>query len=66
MSLLVISEILGLFVNTLTANCKYSLSYREILEQPIQIQLSQKEKTCPVFLAAFLEFTSLFNILKKR
>ena len=34
-SLLVISKILGLFVNTLTADDKYSLTKRDNLMQPI-------------------------------
>ena len=39
MSLLVISEILGLFLNTVTANDKYSLHNREKLQEPIQMLL---------------------------
>ena len=39
-SLLVICKILGLFVNTLTADEKYSLLNRDNLMQPIQMQLS--------------------------
>ena len=42
MSLLVISEILGLFVNTLTADAKHSLHNRENSMQPIQMQSSKK------------------------
>ena len=41
-SLLVICKIFGLFVNTLTANCKDSLFNRDNLRQPIQMQLSKK------------------------
>ena len=41
MFLLVISEILGLLVNTLTVDNKYSLSNSENLPQPIQMQLSK-------------------------
>ena len=37
MSLLVICEMLGLFVKTLTADSKYPLRYTEILSQTIQI-----------------------------
>ena len=44
MSLLMIHEILGLFVNKLTADVKYSLLKKDNLEQPIQIQLSNKQK----------------------
>ena len=40
MSILVIFKILGLLVNTLTANGMYSLPNKENLLQPIQMQLS--------------------------
>ena len=43
--MLVLSKILGLFVNTLTDDDKYSLLYRDNLTQQIQILLSQKQKT---------------------
>ena len=43
MSLLVISEILELFLNTLTADDKYSLRKSENFWQPIQMKLSKKE-----------------------
>ena len=46
-------KILGLFGNTLTENDKYCLLYRDNLTQPIQILLSQKQKT-------FLDFSLLF------
>ena len=45
MSLLVICKILGLFVNTLTADDKYSLLNRDSLTQSIETLLSQKQKT---------------------
>ena len=44
MSLLMIHKILGLFVNTLTADVKYSHLNKDNLEQPFQIQLSNKQK----------------------
>ena len=53
MSLLVICEILGLFVNTFTADEKYFLCNSENLPEPIQIQLSKKEKTFPQFFVNF-------------
>ena len=43
MSLLDISKILGLFVNTLNIDDKYSLRNRENVPQPIQMQLSKKK-----------------------
>ena len=60
MSLLVIFKILGLFVNTLTADAKYSLRYRESLPQPIPIQVSKKQKSFSELVPAFLKFTSSF------
>ena len=43
--MLLLCKILGLFVNTLPDDEKYSLVYRDNLMQPIQILLSQKRKT---------------------
>ena len=43
--MLVLCKILGLLVNTLTDDDKYSLLYRDNLPQQIQILLSQKTKT---------------------
>ena len=40
MPLLVISEILGVFVTTVTANERYSLHNRQNLQQPIEEILS--------------------------
>ena len=51
--LLVIHEILRLLVNTLTVDDKDYLVNRDNLTQPIQIQLSQKQKT---FSSHFLHF----------
>ena len=64
-SLLVICEIVGLFVNTLTANDKYSLHNRKNLPQPIQMQLSKKQKKFSQFCFAFLKFRSSFKIFEK-
>ena len=54
-SLLVIHKILRQFVNTLTVDEKHYLLKRDDLTQPIQIQLSQKEKSFDVFFFAFLK-----------
>ena len=43
--MLVLFKILRLFVNTLSDDDKYCLRYRDNLTQPIQILLSQKQKT---------------------
>ena len=56
--LLVICKILGLLVNTWTADDKYSLPNRGKLTQPIQTQLSKKQTTFPQFIAACLKFRS--------
>ena len=57
-NLLVISEIIGLFVNTLTAYDKYSLHNKENLSKPIQIQLPKKQKLFSEFFATFLKSKS--------
>ena len=43
-SVLVRCKILGLFVNTMTADGKHSLLNRDNLMQPIQMQLCKKQK----------------------
>ena len=58
MSLLVICGILGVHVNTLTVNDKYFLCNSENFLQPIQMQLSKKQKTCSSFFASFQKSTS--------
>ena len=54
-SLLVIHKIHRLFVNILTADDKHYLLNRDNLTQPIQMQLSEKEKTFSQFSFAFLK-----------
>ena len=94
MSVPVTSEILGLFLNTLTAmksilfiitrsfsnqfRCNYQrkkkcyidvlLHFREAerLLQPIQMQLSKRQKTFSQFFAAFLKSISNFELLKEK
>ena len=46
-------KILRLFVDTFTADDKYSVLNRDNLTQPIQIQLSQKQRPCLNFLLQF-------------
>ena len=46
---------MGLLVNTLAADDKYPALNRDNLTIPIQMQLSQKQKTFSEFLAAFLK-----------
>ena len=64
--MLVLCKILGLFVNTLTDDGKYSLLYRDNLTQQIQILLSQKQKTFSQFFCAFLKSTLNFEIFQKK
>ena len=63
MSLLVMCEVLGLFVNTLSADDKYSLCNSEKLPQPIQMQLSKKHKFFLIFWIFLLQFWNLDQIL---
>ena len=65
MSLLVICEILGHFVITLTANGKYSLNYRKNLPQVLQMQLSKKQTFFSDFVAVFLRSKSNFENFEK-
>ena len=53
MSLLLIYKILGMFVNTLTGDDKHFLLNRNNLTQPIQIQLSHKQKAFSQFFFHF-------------
>ena len=55
MSALVTSEIFRLFVNTLTADEKYSRRNMRIFWQQLQTPLSQKGKTFFGFFIAFLK-----------
>ena len=65
-SLLVISKILRLFTNRLSADDKYSLLNRDNLTQPIQMQLSRKQKTFSEFFSPFFKSSLNFqHFLKK-
>ena len=64
--MLVLWKILRLFVNTLTDDDKYCLLYRDNLTQPIQILLSQKQKTFSEFFSAFLKSTLNFADFQKK
>ena len=64
--LLVRSEILGLFVNTSTADGKYSRHNRENFLQKIQMRLYQKTKTFSDLFIAFLKSTSNFEYFEKK
>ena len=65
-SLLVMQKILRLFGNTLTVDEKHYLLNRDNLTQPIQMQLSQKQKTFSEIFFAFLKSILNFkHFLKK-
>ena len=54
-----------MFVNTLTADDKYSLLNRENLTQPIRTQLSQKQKALAQSFLAFSKSTLNFEHFEK-
>ena len=54
-----------MFVNTLTADDKYSLLNRDNLTQPIRTQLSQKQKGCAQSFLAFSKSTLNFEHFEK-
>ena len=61
-----IHKILGLFVNTLTVDDKHYMLNRDNLTQPIQLQLSQKQKTFSQFFFAFLKSILNYKHLPKK
>ena len=65
-SLLSTGQILELLVNTLATDEKYPVLNRDNLTIPIQMQLSQKQKTFSQFFAAFLKSTLNFEHFEKK
>ena len=65
-SLLVICKISRLFPNTLSADGKYSLLNRDNLRQPIQMQVSRKEKIFSQFSSSFLKSNLNFEHIRKK
>ena len=65
-SVLVRHKALKLFVNTLSADDKYSLLKRDNLTQPIRTQLSQKQKPFYQLLLAFSKFALNLEHFQKR
>ena len=59
-----ICKYLRLFLNPLTANDKYSLLPRDNLRQPIQIQLSQKQKIFYRSVSAFQKARLNFQLFQ--
>ena len=65
-SLLVICKISILFPNSLSAHGKYSLFNRDNLTQPIQMQLSRKQKSFSQFFSSFLKSSLNFEPFPKK
>ena len=65
-SLLLTCQISGLLVNTLDVDEMYPLLKRDNLTIPIQMQLSQKQKTFSQFLGAFLKSTINFKYFEEK
>ena len=55
-----------MFVNTLTADDKYSPPNRDNLTQPIRTKLSQKQEAFSEFFLAFSKSTLNFQHFKKK
>ena len=55
-----------MFVNTLTADDKYSPLNRDNLTQPIPTKLSQKQQAFPQFFLAFSKSILNFEHFKKK
>ena len=65
-SLFLTWKVFGLLVNTLAAEEIYPVLNRDNLMKPIQIQLSQKEKTFSLIFAAFLKSSSNFERFEEK
>ena len=61
-----ICKILGLFVNPLTADDKYSLLNRGNLFEHLQMQLSEKQKIFSEFFFAFSKFSFNFELFQQK
>ena len=66
MSLLMLRQIFGVFVNTLTAEGKYLVQDGENLQLATQMRLSQNEKPFLNFLFHFWNLDQILTTLKKR
>ena len=65
MSTVLLGEILGMFLNKLTAEGKYPIEHWENLPRPIQMLLSEERKTLSQFFVLFPESTSNFKHFEK-
>ena len=66
MSPLVLDEMLGVFVNTLTADGKYHVQGCENLHLLIQMQLSEKRNRFSKFFVPFLDSISNFYHFERK
>ena len=66
MSLLMLRQIFGVFLNTLTAEAKYLVQDGENLQLATQMQLSQNKKPFLNFLFHFWNLDQILTTLKKR
>ena len=66
MSLVLLGEIIGMFLNTLSANGKYPIEGWENLPLQIQMQLSKTRKKCFEFFVPFIESGSNFTDFNKK
>ena len=57
---------LRLFANKLTPDDKYSLLNRDKVKEPIQILLSEKQKSFSEFFSSFLKSTLNFQHFRKK
>ena len=64
--LLVRSEILGLFVNSMASDDNYSRNNRENFLQQVETVLSPKLKSCFQLFMEFLKSTSNFEYFEKK
>ena len=64
--MLVLCKISLLFLKTLTDDDKYWVLYRDNLTQPIQLLLSQKQKTFSDLFSAFLKYKLNFVDFQKK
>ena len=64
--MLVLWKTIRLFANTLIPDAKYSLLIRDKLTQPLQILLSQKQKSFSQFFSSFLKSTLNFEPCRKK
>ena len=59
-------KVLRLFVNTLTADDKYSFLSKDNSMKKIQMHLSQKQKTFSTFFSVFFKYTLNFENFEEK